>query len=96
VPAEIEHGGLDALALGLLHSCASKDGKGVSCWGANGMSQCEVPEEMKKGVNVRGVDAMAAGGSHTCAARNRSGLFKCWGFNQFGQADAPMEYRDTE
>ena len=36
-----------------------------------------------------GFVAVAAGGEHSCAIRAGSGAIECWGWNYFGQTDAP-------
>jgi len=38
--------------------------------------------------NPEGWKQVASGFAHACGLRN-SGVVDCWGFNEFGQADAP-------
>ena len=63
---------------------------GVSCWGDNQYEQAEAYENTATGTLYRSV---SAGGRHSCAL-SESGEPACWGFADYGQADAPSgEYR---
>jgi alpha-tubulin suppressor-like RCC1 family protein len=54
----------------------------VSCWGANGYGQCDVPSDLPSALQVVG------GERHTVALLS-SGLVRCWGDNTQGQRSVP-------
>lgn len=81
--------GVQAIATGMIHSCALAGG-GVKCWGANGFGQLGDGSDTQRLSPVQvsglasGVQAIATGGEHTCALTTGGGV-KCWGANDFGQ-----------
>ena len=86
--------GLQAIALGGLHSCALTTAGGVKCWGynANGQLGDGSTTQRTTAVDVTGLatglQAISIGGdassSHSCAITT-SGAVKCWGSNDYGQ-----------
>jgi len=81
--------GVQAIATGMIHSCALAGG-GVKCWGANGFGQLGDGSDTQRLSPVQvsglasGVQAIATGGEHTCALTSGGGV-KCWGANDYGQ-----------
>ena len=81
--------GVQAIATGMIHSCALAAG-GVKCWGANGFGQLGDGTDTQRLAPVQvsglasGVQAIATGGEHTCALISGGGV-KCWGANDYGQ-----------
>lgn len=81
--------GVQAIATGMIHSCALVNG-GVKCWGSNGFGQLGDGSDTQRLAPVQvsglasGVQAIATGGEHSCALTSGGGV-KCWGNNDFGQ-----------
>ncbi len=75
--------GVSAIAAGTLHTCALKNGGGVTCWG---YGQSDDPTIFTTSVPTdvaglrNGVLAIAAGLDRTCALTNEGGV-TCWGPN---------------
>lgn len=82
--------GVDAIAAGVLHTCALMNDGVVRCWGSNESGQLGdgTTEQRLAPVDVMGLSAdivaIAAGGAHTCAL-GRGGKIQCWGNNGAGQ-----------
>ncbi len=81
--------GVQAIAVGALHTCALVSGA-VECWGLNRFGQLGdgTKTDRKVPVNVAklpaGVRTIAAGGGHTCALLASGGM-RCWGDDEYGQ-----------
>lgn len=105
-PVDVEglSSGIQAIALGMYHSCALTISGGVKCWGHNIAGQLGDISMLDSHVPVNvitltsGVKAIAAGGYHSCAILD-SGAVKCWGLNSDGQLGdganqtSPVPYR---
>ncbi|HEU4406801.1 MAG TPA: hypothetical protein VFS43_16155 [Polyangiaceae bacterium] len=87
--------GVQALALGELHSCALLTGGEARCWGQNYDGQLGDGTQTDRhtpvlvlaspgGPPLTGVQALELGGAHSCALRT-SGEARCWGSNNHGQ-----------
>jgi alpha-tubulin suppressor-like RCC1 family protein len=82
--------GLQAIALGSVHSCALTTAGGVKCWGNGGWGQLGDGSYTNRTTAVdvtglaTGVQAIALGSLHSCALTTAGGV-KCWGYNFFGQ-----------
>lgn len=82
-------GGMRAVSLGGLHSCAVLRDGGVACWGANDRGQGGIgggraalaPVELPAGARFR---ALALGLAHSCGRTDDGGVL-CWGANEAGQ-----------
>jgi len=76
---------VEAISIGLGHSCALKTDSSVVCWGATGF--LGVASFDKGPLTVpgleNGVSTISAGLTHTCALKG--GKVLCWGANQSGQ-----------
>ncbi len=83
-------GGVVALDLGVLHSCATDPAGGLHCWGRNNHGQLGDGTTTNRWTPTpvsglsSGVDAVAAGRDHTCALE-AGGTVLCWGDNSHGQ-----------
>jgi alpha-tubulin suppressor-like RCC1 family protein len=88
-----------ALARGAFHGCAVLDDGTVKCWGANGVGQLGLGDDLSRGDNPnemgdklpavdlgtgKKVVSVACGTFHSCA-RLTDGSVKCWGLNSDGQ-----------
>ncbi|MEX2621811.1 MAG: S-layer homology domain-containing protein, partial [Egibacteraceae bacterium] len=81
--------GSDAVAAGLRHTCALRQGGTVACWGWNVTGQLgdDTNTDRLTPVAVHGLNdalALTAGSAHTCALR-QGGTVACWGRNASGQ-----------
>jgi alpha-tubulin suppressor-like RCC1 family protein len=88
--------GVEALALGRLHSCALVSGGEVRCWGYGSFGllgdgspigahrTVPVTVRLPEGQHLTGVQSLAAGDLHNCALMT-SGELRCWGNNSAGQ-----------
>jgi alpha-tubulin suppressor-like RCC1 family protein len=82
--------GIVAIDAGFAHTCASTNGGGIKCWGAN--DKGEIGDGTTNAASVpvdvtglsSGVLAVSAGGASTCALTDGGGV-KCWGDNEFGE-----------
>ncbi|MCA2010484.1 hypothetical protein LCM17_03225 [Cereibacter sphaeroides] len=86
---------VDAVAMGLYHSCALTRAGQVSCWGENAHGQLgdgSTVRRLRATIVSRlatPVDRIAAAGSSSCAVTN-TGRAYCWGANGAGQLDANL------
>lgn len=82
--------GIQAIAVGTIHTCALTTTGGVKCWGHNQQGQLGDSTIVWRTTPVdvsglsSGVQAISAGGFHTCALTTSGGV-KCWGNNGNGQ-----------
>lgn len=83
--------GIQAVDLGIDHTCAVLPSGGVNCWGRNDKGQLGIgigPLQQSLPVQVTGLTGgavgIAAGSDHTCV-RMETGAVKCWGYNFSGQ-----------
>jgi len=78
------------LSAGSAHTCGVSVTGSVRCWGYNNYGQLGLgytSEDVSSPTLVPGLDNVAsvtAKGRHTCALL-KSGLVKCWGYNDYGQ-----------
>jgi alpha-tubulin suppressor-like RCC1 family protein len=82
--------GASAIAAGLDHACAVRDGS-VWCWGGNDFGQvgigtftpgiAQLPAAVP---GLSGVDSLTLGTWYSCALSTDASA-KCWGFNSYGQ-----------
>ena len=82
-------GGVQKLALGETHSCATLGDGTVRCWGSNHQGQLGTGDTVSKStpVEVKGlkdVTALSLGKNHSCAIV-RDGAVWCWGDNNLGE-----------
>jgi hypothetical protein len=83
---------------GAQHNCMIRSGR-MKCWGYNGYGQLGLGDAINRGDSPNQMGAQlpfldlgsdfevvqtSSDGAHTCAV-SRSGLLKCWGFNESGQ-----------
>jgi len=82
------HTGVQAIAAGAYHTCATTNGT-LLCWGDNRRGQLGNDSKVMSAVPVQvkwltqGVQTASAGTFHSCALV--SGGVKCWGYNFSGQ-----------
>jgi alpha-tubulin suppressor-like RCC1 family protein len=102
VPASID--GVQAIQLGLLHTCVLDTGGGVRCWGHNGRGQTGQPRTVTDVLlppDMPVMSAVAEVGTglfqSTCARTSSSAVF-CWGYVLNGQGwgglDGPVGLSD--
>jgi alpha-tubulin suppressor-like RCC1 family protein len=77
-----------SLSLGNSHTCVTRSGNWVSCWGANGMGQLGNSQTTNSDVPVdifslTEIAQLSLGGVPSCA-RVTNGTIKCWGSNSSG------------
>jgi len=93
-----------ALAASEYHTCAARQGGGVSCWGWNRYGELGNGNFLNQDepVDVVGLPAgfvateVAAGSEHTCA--RQGAMIYCWGQNDYGQLgnNAPNERQQPQ
>lgn len=90
VPASVPSlsGGMK-LAAGGLHTCGTRVGEAITCWGFNGEGQLgngafSTAQGPVETVQISDVDLLVAGGDNTCAV-TQDGALRCWGGNDVGQ-----------
>jgi len=76
---------------GSVHTCATRTGGTLWCWGFNAWGQLGIGSEANQDRPVQvttpepgGWAAVSAGGGHTCAIRTGRSLW-CWGYNGLGE-----------
>ncbi len=74
---------LTAIAVGLKHIVAVREGGTVVAWGDDDEDQVQVPD------GLVGIQSVAAGDSHSLALRD-DGTVIAWGANDMGQSDVPL------
>ena len=83
-----------AVSAGNHHACAIRASGAIECWGGNsygetGAPKGSYPTNERHTVSVVGTyGTVSAGNYHTCAIRS-DGAITCWGYNEYGQTDAP-------
>ena len=83
-------GGVQALAIGVSHTCALSTAGGVACWGWNVSGQLgdgtnkDSPAPVAVSGLESGVSAIVANGQFSCALTSAGGVM-CWGSNFRGQ-----------
>lgn len=83
------------VAAGNSHSCGLKSDGEVACWGSNSVGEATPPpaRDLQTGSGKipapRVFTQISAGGSHNCGVRS-DGTVACWGFNGYGQSNAPL------
>ncbi|MGO4598521.1 RCC1 domain-containing protein [Terrabacter sp. 2RAF25] len=85
--------GVQAVSVGVLHTCAATSAGGVKCWGYSGDGELgngsttasAVPVDVAR--STSGVRAVSAGAFHACALTT-AGRVACWGSNSSGQLGA--------
>jgi len=81
--------GVQALAVGSLHSCVIDRNGNAACWGDNSVGQIgngQTGGPVRQATRVPGLQptVIAAGGGHSCAVVE-GGDVMCWGLNAHGQ-----------
>ncbi len=82
--------GVQAIAVGYMHTCAVLSDGGIQCWGYGDYGQLGDGKNGRTSTPVDVIDlgsralAVTANTYHTCA-RLEGGTAKCWGMNHFGQ-----------
>jgi alpha-tubulin suppressor-like RCC1 family protein len=90
VPVTSLSSGVQAIAVGGLHSCALTTAGATQCWGSNVFGQLGDDTTISRTTPVpviglgSGVQAVAAGDTHTCAV-TMTGALRCWGSNILGE-----------
>jgi alpha-tubulin suppressor-like RCC1 family protein len=84
-------GGWASVTANYVHTCATRTGGTLWCWGYNNLGQLGIgnhtdqdqPQQVTIPV-LGGWASVTAGNYHTCATRT-SGTLWCWGSNEYGQ-----------
>ncbi len=74
---------LNAISLGLYHTCGITADGTLTCWGYDGYGQVSGPNGSSDTFTQ-----VSAGGNHTCGLRT-DGSLACWGNNDYGQVSGP-------